>query len=94
MRGGLGRRMVIRIPESEAGAGSPTTIAVQAGRFRYPPAGLFAGKAGSKAGFLRNGQDADPSGLTLCAPGGRDIVLTVPVAGGYGDPLERDPRSR
>jgi len=90
MRGGQGRRMVIRIPEGEAGTGSPTTIAVQAGRFRYPPAGLFSGRAGAKARFLRNGTDADPSGLTLCEPG--DVVsFDSAGGGGYGDPLERDP---
>ena len=37
MRGGLGRRMVIRVPDDEYAPLPPTTIAIQAGRFRYAP---------------------------------------------------------
>jgi N-methylhydantoinase B len=40
-RGGLGRKMVIRVPDDELAPQPPTSIAVQAGRFRYPPQGLF-----------------------------------------------------
>ena len=92
MRGGLGRRMVIRVPDGEGAANSPTTIAVQAGRYRYPPEGLFGGQPGSKARFLRNQEDADPSGLTLCSPGD-SIAFHSAGGGGYGDPLERDPEA-
>jgi N-methylhydantoinase B len=89
MRGGLGRRMVIRVPGDELGPQPPVTVAVQAGRFRYPPEGLFGGRPGSKARFERNRQPADPSGLTLCD---RGDVLEFHSAGGggYGNPLERD----
>ncbi|MGD8765866.1 MAG: hydantoinase B/oxoprolinase family protein, partial [Desulfobacteraceae bacterium] len=41
MRGGLGRKMVVRVPDDELAPKPPTSIAVQAGRFRYPPQGLF-----------------------------------------------------
>jgi len=91
-RGGLGRKMVIRVPEGEDASPMPTTIAVQAGRFRYPPKGIFNGQPGSKARFLRNAQDADPSGLTLCEPG--DVISFYSAGGGgYGDPYERDPET-
>lgn len=89
-RGGLGRRMVIRIPDDELAPASAVTIAVQAGRFRYPPEGLFGGRDGSKAQFLLNDDPADPSGLTFATPGDR-VAFYSAGGGGFGDPFERDP---
>jgi N-methylhydantoinase B len=89
MRGGLGRKMVIRVPDDEFGPQPPVTVAVQAGRFRYPPEGLFGGGPGSKAQFVRNRLPADPSGLTLCE-GGDVIEFHSAGGGGYGSPFERD----
>jgi N-methylhydantoinase B len=92
MRGGLGRRMVIRVPDDELGPQPPVTVAVQAGRFRYPPEGLFGGRAGSRAEFVRNRQPADPSGLTFCDRG--DVIeFHSAGGGGYGNPRERDPEA-
>jgi N-methylhydantoinase B len=90
MRGGLGRRMVIRVPDDDFGPQPPVTVAVQAGRFRYPPEGLFGGGPGARAQFLRNGQAADSSGLTLCERG--DVIeFHSAGGGGYGSAFERDP---
>jgi len=89
-RGGLGRRMVIRVPDDELAPIPPVTIAVQAGRFRYPPEGLFGGGDGSKARFLKNEAPADPSGLTFAALGDR-VAFYSAGGGGYGNPFERDP---
>ncbi|RLA80749.1 MAG: hydantoinase B/oxoprolinase family protein [Deltaproteobacteria bacterium] len=90
MRGGLGRKMVIRVPDDEYAPQPPVTIAIQAGRFKYPPEGIFGGKPGAKAQFLVNGEPGDPSGLTFCKPG--DVVAFYSAGGGgYGDPFERDP---
>jgi N-methylhydantoinase B len=92
MRGGLGRKMAIRVPDDGFGPQPPVTVAVQAGRFRYPPEGMFGGRPGSKARFDRNGQPADPSGLTHCDRG--DVIeFHSAGGGGYGDPLERDPEA-
>ncbi len=89
MRGGLGRRMAIRVPDDEFAPLGPVTIAIQAGRFRYPPQGIFGGKPGAKARFLVNSKDGDPSGLTYCKPG--DLIEFYSAGGGgYGDPLKRD----
>ena len=90
MRGGIGRKMTVRIPTGEAGPRGTTTIAVQAGRFRYPPEGIFDGQPGAKARFLLNDQDADPSGLTFADPGDT-LAFQSAGGGGYGSPLERDP---
>ena len=90
-RGGLGRRKVIRVPDDESAPVGPVSIAVQAGRFRYPPEGLFGGGNGSKAQFLKNEEQADPSGLTLAAPGDT-VAFYSAGGGGYGNPFERDPR--
>jgi N-methylhydantoinase B len=85
-RGGIGRQMIIRSPEGN----KRTTIAVQAGRFIYPPQGIFKGKAGACARFLKNTDTADPSGLTFCDSGDR-ISFVSAGGGGYGDPFQRDP---
>jgi N-methylhydantoinase B len=90
MRGGIGRKMVIRVPDDQKAPLSPTTIAVQAGRYRYPPEGIFGGCPGEKAQFLKSGNLADPSGLTFCNPGD-EIVFVSAGGGGYGTPSERDP---
>jgi N-methylhydantoinase B/oxoprolinase/acetone carboxylase alpha subunit len=88
-RGGMGRRMTIKVPSDETAPLAPTTIAVQAGRFQYPPQGLFGGEPGARAQFLKNGEAADPSGLTLCDTGD-EITFYSAGGGGYGDPFERD----
>ncbi len=90
MRGGIGRKMTIRIPSDPSGPRGATTIAVQAGRFRYPPQGIFGGGASSKAQFLLNGKPADPSGLTFAEPGDA-LSFHSAGGGGYGPPFERDP---
>ncbi len=92
MRGGLGRKMVIRVPDDEYAPQGPTSIAVQAGRFKYAPRGLFGARPGAIAQFLVNGQNGDPSGLTLCANGDM-IQFQSAGGGGYGDPLQRDPEA-
>ena len=63
---------------------------MQAGRYIYPPEGLFGGKPGAKAQFLVNGVPGNPFGLTQLKPGD---VVTIDAAGGggYGNPLEREP---
>ena len=91
-RGGLGRKFVIRVPDDEFAPQAPTSIAIQAGRYRYPPGGLFKGAAANKAQFIVNAKDGDSSGLTLCESG--DVIQFVSAGGGgYGDALERDPQA-
>ena len=90
MRGGLGRKMVIRVPDDDSAPQGPTSIALQAGRFKYAPRGLFGGGPGIKAKFLVNEKDGDPSGLTLCQKGDAIQFLSA-GGGGYGDALARDP---
>jgi N-methylhydantoinase B len=89
-RGGLGRKMVVHVPDDKLSSPHPVTIAVQAGRFQYPPEGLFEGGPGSKALFIRNGELADPSGLTFAEPGDY-VEFHSAGGGGYGSPFERDP---
>ena len=91
-RGGIGRRMIIRSPDDGKNSPQRTTIAIQAGRFIYPPGGIFNGKDGSKAKFMKNSENADPSGLTFCDPGDRISFISA-GGGGYGNPFERDPKA-
>ncbi|MFC1655182.1 hydantoinase B/oxoprolinase family protein, partial [Myxococcota bacterium] len=69
MRGGLGRRVVFRVPEDAQAPVPPVNLGIQSGRLRYPPEGLFGGKPGAKAKFLINGQKGNPYGLTRLNPG-------------------------
>jgi N-methylhydantoinase B len=92
MRGGLGRKMIIRIPDDDTAPQGPTSIALQAGRFKYPPRGLFGAQPGALAKFLINDKDGDPSGLTLCQQG--DVIQFISAGGGgYGNAFERDPEA-
>jgi len=89
MKGGLGRRMVLRIPDDAYAPLPPVNLGIQSGRHQYAPEGLFGGGEGAKAAFLVNGVPGNPYGLSQLKPG--DLV-TIDAAGGggYGDPLERD----
>ena len=89
MKGGLGRRVVFKVPDDKYAPMPPVNLGIQSGRFRYSPEGLFGGKDGAKAQFLINGVPGNPYGLTQLKPG--DIVtMDAAGGGGYGDPMERD----
>jgi N-methylhydantoinase B len=89
-RGGLGRRSVLKIPDDAYAPLSPVNLGIQAGRYRYPPQGIFGGKEGSRARFLVNGEDGDPYTLTRLEPGDQ-VIMDLSGGGGYGNPLERSP---
>ncbi len=92
MRGGLGRRVIFRIPDDEYAPIPPVSLGIQSGRYRYPPVGLFGGKNGSKAQFMINGEPGNPFGLTQLGPGDV-VIMDAAGGGGCGAPLERDPKS-
>ncbi len=87
-RGALGRRVVFRVPDDQDAPKPPVNLAVQSGRFRLPPEGLFGGLPGAKARFLINGKVGNPYGLARLQPG--DVVtMDAAGGGGYGDPADR-----
>jgi N-methylhydantoinase B len=92
LKGGLGRRVVFRIPDDKYAPMPPVNLGIQSGRYRYPPEGLFGGKQGAKAQFLVSGMPGNPFGLTRMKPG--DVmIMDAAGGGGFGDPLERDPET-
>ncbi len=90
MKGGLGRRVVFKVPDDEYAPLPPVNLGIQSGRFKYPPDGLFGGKPGARAQFLVNGEHGNPYGLTQLQPGDV-VIMDAAGGGGYGNPLERDP---
>jgi N-methylhydantoinase B len=88
-RGALGRREVFRVPDDDHAPAPPVSLAIQSGRFRLAPEGLFGGAPGQRARFLVNGRPGDPYGLTQLVPGDV-VVMDAAGGGGYGDPRERD----
>ena len=91
-RGALGRREVFRVPEGAGAPQAPVMLAIQSGRFRLPPEGLFGGQPGAHAQFLVNSKPGDPYGLTELQPGDT-VVMDAAGGGGYGEPRERDRES-
>jgi N-methylhydantoinase B len=89
-KGGLGRRMILWIPDDAYAPIPPVHLGIQAGRYRYPPEGLFGGKPGAKAQFLVNDEPGNPYGLTRLTPGDH-VLMDAAGGGGYGDPLDREP---
>ncbi|MEA3358958.1 MAG: hydantoinase B/oxoprolinase family protein [Thermodesulfobacteriota bacterium] len=88
-KGGLGRRVIFRVPDDDYAPSGPVNLGIQSGRYRYPAKGLFGGGDGSRAQFLVNDVAGDPYGLTQVKSG--DIItMDAAGGGGYGDPVERD----
>jgi N-methylhydantoinase B len=88
-KGGLGRRVILRVPDDDYAPSGPVNLGIQSGRFRYPAKGLFGGDDGSRAQFLVNDVAGDPYGLTQLKSG--DIItMDAAGGGGYGDPVGRD----
>jgi len=82
---------VFRVPDDEYAPGGPTAIGIQGGRSKYPAQGVFGGGPGSRSKFLINGISQDPAALNFANPG--DVITFCnPRGGGYGDPLDRDPK--
>ncbi len=88
-RGGLGRRLVLRVPDDDTAPVGPVFLGIQSGRFRHPPEGLEGGLPGARARFLVNGEPGDPFGLTRLSAGDV-VIMDAAGGGGVGPPEERE----
>jgi N-methylhydantoinase B len=89
-RGGVPFRRDYRFLEEEA------ILQVRSDRRRFQPYGLYGGGAGKPSWNFLNPDTEDrslPSKLTMTIRKGDMFRHEVAGAGGYGDPLERDPSS-
>lgn len=88
-RGALAVRRDVRVLTDEV------SFARYADRHRFAPTGIFGGEDGSSGIFLLNPGTPDERRLTSKGVDhleANDLVsLRLPGAGGYGDPLQRDP---
>ena len=88
MRGGLGRKMTIRVPDDDYAPQGPTSIAIQAGRYKYPPRGLFG--AGAGAGARSRVRGASPGARRVsAADGGRRVNSSRCLLPGRQSGLEK-----
>ena len=88
-RGGCGVRKDIELLNSKA------TLSLLGDRHKYRPYGLFGGEAGAIGETILNPQmNAEPLGSKEIREIKRGDVISIRLsgAGGYGDPVERDPQ--
>ena len=94
-RGGLGQVVAFRIPDGELAPDGPVTAGVRgSGRHPdsvYPVFGLLGGMPGRNEGLSLNDAPISHGAQQRLRSGDR-IEIRLPGGGGYGNPLERDPR--
>jgi N-methylhydantoinase B len=90
-RGGLGEELTMRaFDDGRLDPGAPIVLSGSAGRMRFPPEGLFGGRAGSRGAILVNEAPVAPTSSPEITFRAGDVVrLLLPGGGGYGDPRER-----
>src|SRR5690606_33885015 len=88
-RGGLGHWMVIR----GVNVGRPYRFSPFFDRTNIPASGYQGGKNGAPGIYeLSDGRRPNPKATVWVDPD-TDIIMGLPGGGGYGDPLDRDPRA-
>jgi len=86
-RGGLGQ-----VVEIGAADGHEIRFNAMFDRIAHPAAGRDGGKPGQAGSVaLDDGTLLRGKGSQTAVPAGRHVVLSLPGAGGYGDPAQRDP---
>jgi N-methylhydantoinase B len=94
-RGGLGQEVAFMIAEGDLAPDGTVTAGIRgSGRHpesNFPVTGLFGGGPGRSEGLFLNDAPLAHGAQRRLKPGDR-IEIRLPGGGGYGDPLERDPR--
>jgi len=90
-KGGLGKRIVFRVPDDAYAPLPPVNLGMQAGSLSIPLK-VSSAATWSKGPVLINGKPGNPYGLTQLKPETWCRSM-LPGGGGYGNPLEREPES-
>jgi N-methylhydantoinase B len=86
-RGGLGQEISFMCVSDY-----PIYVGVRPDKMNYPPPGINGGKAGAPGSFTVNGaQGSYTTAMPIVCQDGDEVVIRIPGAGGYGDPVERSP---
>jgi N-methylhydantoinase B len=93
-RGGVGERMVLRVPDGAHAPPEPVTTSIRgwnrAPDSSFPVVGLRGGLSGRGCALRINGE-ARPHNQVHRLSSGDVIELDMPGGGGFGDPLDREP---
>lgn len=85
-RGGLGQTFRFTVRE-----GIPFVVNTMCDQIHEAPYGIVGGQAGAPSGYAIEGVDLPQFKAMVAVPAGREVTMLLPGAGGYGDPLSRDP---
>jgi N-methylhydantoinase B len=87
-RGGLGQDMVFTVE-----SGGSFNVNTMNDQLVCAPFGLDGGLPGGEAAYEIDGERPERAKARLRVPAGASVRMSLPGGGGYGDPLERDPRA-
>ncbi len=91
-RGGLGQEASYFVPNGDLAPDGVFKMGIRGGRFKSSYLGILGGKEAPSSEIILNGKHVETGTGHNMKPGDR-LVLNISGGGGYGSPMERDPRA-
>jgi N-methylhydantoinase B len=85
-RGGLGQTFRFTVRDA-----IPFVVNTMCDQIHEAPYGILGGGPGAPSGYTIEGVELPQFKAMVAVPPGREVQMSLPGAGGYGDPLTRDP---